>query len=165
MPVPDYPENRRESYLNNIATGSGEIPPYPENREEQYLDAIARNGGGGSGSGLPEVSAADNGDVLTVVEGAWAKAAPSGGGGALVVNLDMQTMTLDKTWQEIYDSAFAVITENAEEGEKAWIMVYYAYEHDGIYEVEAFAPGPGTSLSFVADSADGYPVMQQDGGD
>lgn len=28
---------------------------------------------------LPAVSAEDNGDVLTVVEGAWAKAAPSGG--------------------------------------------------------------------------------------
>ncbi len=28
-------------------------------------------------SGLPEVTAADNGDVLSVVEGAWAKAAPA----------------------------------------------------------------------------------------
>jgi len=52
MPIPSYPENRREEYLNNIATGSGEIPPYPENREEQYLDAIAKNGGGGSGGGV-----------------------------------------------------------------------------------------------------------------
>lgn len=30
---------------------------------------------------LPSVTSDDNGDVLTVVEGAWAKAAPSGGGG------------------------------------------------------------------------------------
>lgn len=39
---------------------------------------------------LPVVSATDNGDVLTVVEGAWAKAAPSGGGGGrdFVINLD-----------------------------------------------------------------------------
>lgn len=29
---------------------------------------------------LPSVTSDDNGDVLTVVEGAWAKAAPSGGG-------------------------------------------------------------------------------------
>ena len=36
-------------------------------------------GGGGGGSDLPEVTADDNGDVLTVVSGAWAKAAPSGG--------------------------------------------------------------------------------------
>lgn len=33
---------------------------------------------------LPVVTADDNGDVLTVVEGAWAKSAPSGGGGLLV---------------------------------------------------------------------------------
>lgn len=29
---------------------------------------------------LPKVTSSDNGDVLTVVEGKWAKAAPSGGG-------------------------------------------------------------------------------------
>ena len=32
---------------------------------------------GGSGSGLPEVTTDDNGDVLTVVEGAWSKATPT----------------------------------------------------------------------------------------
>ena len=31
--------------------------------------------GGGSGASLPDVTAADDGDVLTVVNGAWAKAA------------------------------------------------------------------------------------------
>ena len=75
MPIPSYPENRREEYLNNIATGSGEIPPYPENREEQYLDAIAKNGGGGGS-----------------------------GGGVLVVHIDEEYSALDKTWQEIHDA-------------------------------------------------------------
>lgn len=32
------------------------------------------------GGGLPSVTSDDNGDVLTVVNGEWAKAAPSGGG-------------------------------------------------------------------------------------
>lgn len=36
---------------------------------------------GTQGKELPAVTSEDNGDVLTVVEGAWAKAAPSGGGG------------------------------------------------------------------------------------
>ena len=34
-----------------------------------------------AGRELPEVSNEDNGDVLTVVNGSWGKAAPSGGGG------------------------------------------------------------------------------------
>ena len=66
MPIPSYPENRREEYLNNIATGSGEIPPYPENREEQYLDAIAKNGGGGGGSGGGSVVVDITADNTTV---------------------------------------------------------------------------------------------------
>lgn len=53
---------------------------------------------GGCSGGLPSVTSSDNGDVLTVVDGAWAKAAPSGGG-ALIVNgtFDEQTgeITLD----------------------------------------------------------------------
>lgn len=52
MALPDYPITREEQYLNNIATGSGEIPPYPVTRVEQYLDYIAEHGGGGGGVGI-----------------------------------------------------------------------------------------------------------------
>lgn len=41
-------------------------------------------------SQLPAVTASDNGNVLTVVEGAWAKAAPAGGGGAFVVHASIE---------------------------------------------------------------------------
>lgn len=64
------------------------------------------NGGLGSaampqGSSLPAVTAADNGDVLTVVDGAWDKAAPTGGGGGLlVVKLDNE-FNIDKTYADI----------------------------------------------------------------
>lgn len=66
----------------------------PITREEWYLNEIMKNtagGGGGGGSSLPAVTAADNGDVLTVVDGEWNKAAPSGGG--LVVNLSYDDVT------------------------------------------------------------------------
>ena len=135
MPIPSYPENRREEYLNNIATGSGEIPPYPENREEQYLDAIAKNGGGGGGSG----------------------------GGVLVVGLDMQTGVLDKTWQEIHDADFAVLKfdnegttvcplRNVEDAGDEWDVSFVAFGPNGA----------GTVFFGIADSANGYPVMQGD---
>lgn len=56
---------------------------------------------------LPTVTAADNGEVLTVVNGAWDKAVP--GGGVLVVTATSMGpgSTLDKTWDEIYEGVKA----------------------------------------------------------
>lgn len=69
--VPEKPLNRTEKYLAIIGGEDYEIPK-PLNRIEQYLANIAENGGGGGGAGLPPVTAADNGKVLGVVNGAWA---------------------------------------------------------------------------------------------
>ena len=63
------------------------------------------------GSGLPEVTSSDNGDVLTVVEGVWAKANPA-------VEIFLATITfsndglpvvatLNKTWKEVSDAVQA----------------------------------------------------------
>lgn len=49
--IPDVPQTRIEQYLNKIATGSGDIPDAPQTRVEQYLEEIAENGGGGGGGG------------------------------------------------------------------------------------------------------------------
>lgn len=47
------------------------------NKIEQGISEASSSGGSGGGSGeLPEVTNVDNGDVLTVVDGAWGKAAP-----------------------------------------------------------------------------------------
>ena len=48
----------------------------PETRKEEFLDRIAR---AAASPNLPEVDTSDNGDVLTVVSGEWAAAAPQGG--------------------------------------------------------------------------------------
>ena len=51
------------------------------NLTDALIAAKLVGGSGGSGGGsLPAVTEADNGNVLTVVGGAWDKAAPSGGG-------------------------------------------------------------------------------------
>ena len=43
---------------------------------KEYVDEQISKGGGGSGSGLPAVTSEDNGDILSVVDGAWAKGEP-----------------------------------------------------------------------------------------
>ena len=67
----------------------------------------------GDGSALPEVTSEDNGDVLTVVEGSWAKATPAGGsGGVMIVEIDTSMdegsgdfiYTSRSTLQEIADA-------------------------------------------------------------
>lgn len=121
----------------------------------QVIALIKAMGGSGGGSSLPSVSSTDNGDVLTVVNGAWDKAAPSGGSdlpdtpaqdgtytlqntvssgsGTLAwgadmffeLHLDEETWAFDKTWQEIYDALSA--------GKVGFFpMVYYAPEDNTV---------------------------------
>ncbi len=40
---------------------------------EYFMNVLKENVGGGGGSSLPAVTSDDNGDVLQVIEGAWAK--------------------------------------------------------------------------------------------
>ena len=130
MPVPAYPYNRHEQYLNRIATGDGDIPPYPQNREEQYLAAIVENGGGGSG------------------------------GGVLVVN-DVDG-TLDKTWQEIYESDFAVLIYK-DSGGKETYMLGDMIADSGEYDVNFISTNsPDGRFSYSTDSASGYPIILGD---
>lgn len=154
---------RIEQFLNHIAHPEDPIPA-PLTRMEQSLIEIAENK---DEAALPPVSAEDNGDVLTVVDGAWAKAAPSGGGGgAFVVNMDAQN-TLDKTWQEIYDAATSgqvvtVIRQISAEGQMVYniMPVLIVASGEGVYYVSAIAFTQGASqVNFAATSADGYPEM------
>lgn len=156
------PITREEVYLNAIAQntggGDGGSVPEPITRTEQYLNQIVTNtagGGGGGGASLPEVTSEDNGDVLTVVDGAWAKAAPSGG--VLVVGADMQTGALDKTWQEIFDADFPVL-DTRDEYNHNWTPISDAGIDNGTYYV--LVGMGGSQVQFTTDSANGYPVIQ-----
>lgn len=109
---------------------------------------------GGGGSGLPAVTAADNGDVLTVVNGAWDKATPSGGG-VLVVNVN--NGALDKTWQEIHDAGFAVTFGDGISG--GYMICVAIYAEEGEYGVSFWTFGASEPMLFVASSATGYPQI------
>lgn len=161
--MPD-PITRQETYLNAIAqnTGGGSAGSVPEpiTREEQFLNQIVTNtagGGGGGGSSLPAVTSDDNGDVLTVVEGQWAKAAPSGG--VLVVNTS--TTHTGYVMDQTFGTIFAAMTSGR------LVIVHDIYEDNvaGVYTIgyisnidkEIVLGGGGGS--YYAESDDDYPVQ------
>lgn len=72
-------DDKNTAFLAALA-GLGDTP-IPSTRDEAMLaalvDRLAEIAEAASTPELPEVTTSDNGDVLTVVSGEWAKAAPS----------------------------------------------------------------------------------------
>ena len=133
---------------------------FDEAHESLEARVEALEAGGGGGSELPTVTSDDNGDVLTVVEGAWAKAAPAGGGVLVVTDTEG---TLNKTWQEIHDAGFAVgygISETAD----GLCISSSVGEEGGIYYI-GFLDLANIAVDmriYVTDSASGYPALSSD---
>jgi len=126
------PITRTETFLAKAGGQSVETPT-PITREETFLQAIIDIGSGGGG-----------------------------GGGALIATLNMQTMALDKTWNEINNADIAYISVS--DGGGIIMMFVSLINHAALgYFVGAVGIHPEagvTAFQFVADSADGYPVMQ-----
>lgn len=112
-------------------------------------------GGGSGGSDLPDVTVEDNGDILTVVDGAWAKATPSGG--VLVVGMDIATYTLNKTWTEIKNADYPVLVVEANENIKQWMNIVSAEYDGGLYNITVL--DESSPMVFATDTANGYPVL------
>lgn len=134
------PITRKETFLAK-AGGQDVVTPEPITRTEQFLQAIIDNGGGGGGGGT--------------------------GGGVLVVGVDMQTMSLDKTWKEINDAPFAVVHLPNSQYELSFAFVYMTAKNpitgegtvliaNGSAESEAIT---FYNLVFIAATEDDYPVL------
>ena len=119
---------------------------------------------------LPSVTTDDNGDVLTVVEGAWAKATPSGGGGGgLIINAvwnEAQEQTiLDKTWGEICSAMASgqnavIIMDNSNDRfvDYSVMPVSICYSTGAVgYEIQYTIYA--YTYEFIASSENDYPIQ------
>ena len=119
--------------------GSDVIPVYADKNGQLWVRKSD------IGSGLPAVTADDNGDVLTVVSGAWGKAAPSGGGnGIWWVDLIYDTEADDGTYT--CNKTYAEILEAINAGENVVARSGYDDEHwdvfvERVYYLGGFTDG------------------------
>lgn len=113
-----------------------------------------------------------SGDVVTSaklnkLEQGVAEAGGSGGG-FLKVGFDTETLTLDKTWKQIFDALSAgyfvnVFTEQTESEQARQSQVYECLYGDD-YIVHAYTLSGGNILfaTFAVQSENGYPVFVKD---
>ena len=85
----------------------------------------------------------------------------SGGGGVLVVHQNAETGALDKTWQEIHDAGFAVLSigVSTEEFEGVGFALIDAIGMVGDRYAVSFS---SDSLIFIASAASDYPTPRED---
>ena len=151
----DAPETPLERFLAAAAGMDGITLDEPVTRIEKYLYKIAQGSGG-----VPAVEDADKGKYLHANESTgdleWATAGGSGGG-VLVASMNLETMTLNKTWQEIHDAVLngGAVLQIEAMGIAAQLS---AANNKGTYIVSIVTD---KVLKLSTDSANGYPVMQQ----
>ena len=118
---PIFPNGTRVWISANGYTKAVEADDIVIDGENITIGGIAWNGeawdftnAGQTGSGLPAITDADDGKVLTADSGVWVAANPSSGGSVLVVTIteDNGSYVADKTYEEIvaaYPNVSAVV--------------------------------------------------------
>lgn len=104
------------------------------------------------------------GDVITATKLNHMEDGISGGG--LIVNADIETTALNKTWQEIYDTIASgnmavIVTEDEEDGQifiQEADVIVFAQIDTGVIPNE-YKIRTGNSNTYETNSANGYPIM------
>lgn len=110
----------------------------------------------------------NKGDVITANKLNHMEDGIADGGGVLVVNsvYDEQadTTTLDKTWQQIHDADYCILKDSFANATTYYPVILVAKTPFNKYKVTAInlQEQPFASMSFECDTADDYPVMQED---
>lgn len=123
--------------------------------------ALLKSQGGGGGSGLPSVTEADNGKVLSVVDGAWAASVEP-----FIVEQNIEDGSLSKTFNEIkaaYDARKTIFLHTTVIEEQGLVESRYVeylnaiiLEYPDVFVVR-FGP-----TSFEASSGDSYPIFVEE---
>ena len=111
----------------------------------------------------------NTGEVIALIKAFGGGGGGSSGGGVLVVNVipegeESATMTMDKTWQEIYDAPFSVARVQTGQTGATLCQIYSIIQQDSVYYVSilwATVEGGSvnfTSRTFHAESANDYPT-------
>ena len=177
-PLPTVETTDKDKYLHtNASTGAvewsaveDELPTVTSADKDKFLHTNDSTGAvewADAPTELPSVSGTDEGKVLTVNNsGEWVAQTPASGGGVLVVGAQINgsTMTLDKTWQEIYDSTYPVFVLKTERSGNGYQfssgLITTAYQYtDGDNKYYIQVKSGETNLDFTSDTAAGYPSV------
>lgn len=121
--------NEKKTLLNlldriaDALEDQGSVTPEESTERKTILNLLARIAyaieEGEQPSDLPDVTSDDNGDVLTVVEGEWAKAdAPSGLPDVTASNNGQVLMVVNGLWQQAWYNERAIYQEETWEDEE-----------------------------------------------
>lgn len=104
------------------------------------------------------------GDIVTSSKLNHMEDGIAGAGGGLVVGMDLSSMAMDKTWQQIYDAPFAVLKVIDPTQNVTTDLISAAIIDGSDYTVlvnTIINQGSVTQKVFVAQSATDYPVLAQ----
>lgn len=147
-----------------VLKGDAGMETYMATSDKEWIPLALSDGAAAGGISLPEVTTADNGKVLGVVEGEWNKMVANGAGGVFVVHAtkDGDTITLDKTWQEIHDAFFdegRIVVLAWERSPNMYIILYIesiGATSSGSYDVNF------DDTLYSTESPSGHPVYTID---